>query len=168
MKTLPLTLVSLILLSSVLFSCSKEDDGIYFNENTEVINTTNVTYSAIETEILNLVNEHRTNMGLTSLISLNIISGVADGHTNYMIEVNQVNHDNFAQRSQALINEANAKSVGENVAYGFTTAQGVLNGWLNSEEHRKIIENPDYTHFGISTDSNSENRNYFTQIFIKQ
>lgn len=168
MKTLLLTLVSLILLSSVLFSCSKEDDGIYFNENTEVINTTNVTYSAIETEILNLVNEHRTNMGLTSLISLNIISGVADGHTSYMIEVNQVNHDNFAQRSQTLINEANAKSIGENVAYGFTTAQGVLNGWLNSEEHRKIIENPDYTHFGISTDSNNENKNYFTQIFIKK
>ncbi|WP_372793028.1 CAP domain-containing protein [Lutibacter sp.] len=168
MKTLLLTLVSLILLSSVLFSCSKEDDGIYFNENTEVINTTNVTYSTIETEILNLVNEHRTNMGLTSLISLNIISGVADGHTSYMIEVNQVNHDNFAQRSQTLINEANAKSIGENVAYGFTTAQGVLNGWLNSEEHRKIIENPDYTHFGISTDSNNENKNYFTQIFIKK
>ncbi len=168
MKTLTLNLVSLILLSSVLFSCSKEDDGIYFNENVEVINTTNVTYSAMETEILNLINEHRTNIGLNALKTLNIISGVADGHTNYMIEVNEVNHDNFSQRSQILINEANAKSVGENVAYGFTTAQGVVNGWLNSDAHKKIIENPEYTHFGISTNSNKENKNYFTQIFIKE
>jgi len=168
MKTLTLTLVSIVLLSSVLFSCSKEDDGIYFNENIETINTTNVTYSAIETEILNLVNEHRISINLSSLSTLNTVSGVADGHTNYMIAVDKVSHDNFSQRSQALINEVNAKSVGENVAYGYTTAQGVVNGWLNSEGHRKIIENPDYTHFGISSDANSENRNYFTQIFIKK
>lgn len=168
MKTLTPYLVSLILLSSVLFSCSKEDDGIYFSENVEVVNTTNVTYSAMETEILNLINEHRTSIGLNSLKTLNLISGVADGHTNYMIKVNAVNHDNFSQRSQTLIDEANAKSVGENVAYGFNTAQGVVNGWLNSESHRKIIENPGYTHFGISTNSNKENKNYFTQIFIKE
>lgn len=168
MKTLTLTLVSLILLSSVLFSCSKEDDGIYFNENIEEINITNVTYSAIETEILYLVNEHRISINLSSLSTLNTISGVADGHTNYMIVVDKVSHDNFSQRSQTLIKEVKAKSVGENVAYGYTTAQGVVNGWLNSEGHRKIIENPDYTHFGISTDANSANRNYFTQIFIKK
>ena len=100
MKTLTPYLVSLILLSSVLFSCSKEDDGIYFSENVEVVNTTNVTYSAMETEILNLINEHRTSIGLNSLKTLNLISGVADGHTNYMIKVNAVNHDNFSQRSQ--------------------------------------------------------------------
>jgi len=167
MKTLTLNLVSLILLSSVLFSCSKADNGIYFNKNIEVV-TTNVTYSAIETEILNLINEHRTSIGLNALKTLNLISGVADGHTNYMIEVNKVNHDNFPERSQTLINEANAKSVGENVAFGYNTAQGVVNAWLNSKEHKKIIENPDYTHFGISTNSNKENKNYFTQIFIKE
>ena len=168
MKTLTLNFISLILLSSVLFSCSPEDEGVYFNENSEVINTTNITYTAIETEILNLVNVHRTSIGLSTLSTLNIISGVADGHTNYMIEVGEVNHDNFSQRSQTLMDLVDAKSVGENVAYGFNSAQGVVNGWLNSVEHRKIIENPNYTHFGISTDANSENRNYFTQIFIKK
>jgi len=167
MKTLPLNLILLFLLSSILFSCSSEDDGIFFEESNETVNTDNVSYSVMETEILNLVNEHRNSIGLSSLNTLNIISGVADGHTNYMIKVGTVNHDNFPQRSQTLMDNANAKSVGENVAYGFNSAQGVVNGWLNSEEHKKIIENPNYTHFGISTDSNSTNRNYFTQIFIK-
>ena len=168
MKTLPLNLILLFLLSSILFSCSSEDDGIFFEESNETVNTDNVSYSVMETEILNLVNEHRNSIGLSSLNTLNIISGVADGHTNYMIKVGTVNHDNFQQRSQTLMDNANAKSVGENVAYGFNSAQGVVNGWLNSEEHKKIIENPNYTHFGISTDSNSTNRNYFTQIFIKR
>ena len=108
MKTLTLNFISLILLSSVLFSCSPEDEGVYFNENSEVINTTNITYTAIETEILNLVNVHRTSIGLSTLSTLNIISGVADGHTNYMIEVGEVNHDNFSQRSQTLMDLVDA------------------------------------------------------------
>ena len=99
---------------------------------------------------------------------LNIISGVADGHTDYMVKKGVVNHDNFNFRTETLTNKAGATSVGENVAFGFSSAQGVLNGWLNSEEHKKIIENENYTHFGISTESNSEGRNYFTQIFISK
>ncbi|AMC11706.1 hypothetical protein Lupro_10695 [Lutibacter profundi] len=167
MKPLALKLLSLVLLSSILFSCSKEDDGIYFNENSEIINA-NVSYTEIETEILNLINDYRVSEGLTSLKPLNIISGVADGHTKYMVEIGEVNHDNFNQRTQTLVENAGAISVGENVAYGFNSAQGVVNGWLNSDSHREIIENPNYTHFGISTESNNEGRNYFTQIFIKK
>jgi uncharacterized protein YkwD len=168
MKTLTLNLATIFLLSFVLFSCSAEEDGVYFNDTVEVVNTSDISYSSIESEILDLVNAHRSSIGLDTLSRMDIISGVADGHTNYMIEVGEVNHDNFSQRSQNLMDNAGAVSVGENVAYGFNTAQGVLNAWLNSPEHKAIIENPEYTHFGISTNANQENRNYFTQIFIKK
>lgn len=167
MKSVTPKLLSILLCTVFLFSCSQEDDGIYFNESSETINTS-VTYSEIETEILTLVNEYRESKGLSSLITLNIISGVADGHTNYMVTTGQVNHDNFNLRAQNLIDNAAAKSVSENVAYGYSTAQGVVNGWLNSDEHRKAIEDPKNTHFGISTESNSAGRNYFTQIFIQK
>ena len=85
-----------------------------------------------------------------------------------MIEKGELNHDNFSLRSQNLMDNAGAKSIGENVAYGFNSAEGVVRGWLNSPEHKAIIENSGYTHFGISTDANQEQRNYFTQIFIKK
>lgn len=167
MKTLaPLAII--VLLTSTLFSCSPEDDGIFFNETSEVINVAAVSYSTMETEILNLVNDHRNSIGLSTLNTLTIISGVADGHTEYMIEVGAVSHDNFSKRSQTLMSQADAITVGENVAYGFSSAQGVVSGWLNSSSHRKVIENPNYTHFGISTQVNNENRNYFTHIFIKK
>lgn len=167
MKTHAPKLFALLFLTTILFSCAKEEDGVYFNENSEVTNV-KVAYSAMESEIVSLVNAHRTSLGLNTLNTLNIVSGVADGHTDYMIEVGQVSHDNFAQRSQTLMNEAGAKSVGENVAYGYSTAEGVVKGWLNSDGHRKIIENPDYTHFGISMETGTDNRNYFTNIFIKK
>jgi uncharacterized protein YkwD len=167
MKPLTLKLSLLVFLNFVLFSCSKEDNGIYLNTSTEVINK-NVTYSKIESNILDLVNAHRSSIGLTTLTKMDLVSGVSDGHTKYMIETGQISHDNFDVRAQELMNNAGAKSVGENVAYGYTTAESVVKGWLNSPEHKAIIENPNYTHFGISTEANSEGRNFFTQMFIKK
>lgn len=167
MKPHILKLSLLVFLSFVLFSCSKEDDGIYLNETSEVVNK-NVTYSKIENDILDLVNAHRTSLGLSTLSKLNIVSGVADGHTEYMIETGKISHDNFDERAQELMDKAGAKSVAENVAYGYTTAESVVNGWLNSPEHKAIIENPNFTHFGISTEANNDGRNFFTQMFIKK
>ncbi|KKL61082.1 hypothetical protein LCGC14_2198850, partial [marine sediment metagenome] len=34
--------------------------------------------------------------------------------------------------------------------------------------HTVLMKEPDYTHFGISVEKNSEGRNYFTLIFIKK
>lgn len=167
MKTHAPKLFALLLLTTILFSCAKEEDGVYFNENSEVTNA-KVIYSPIESEIVSLINAHRTSLGLNALNTLNIISGVADGHTYYMIEAGAISHDNFAQRAQTLMSEAGAKTVGENVAYGFSTAEGVVKGWINSDGHRKVLENPDYTHFGISMETSADNRNYFTNIFIKK
>ena len=170
MKLFNLKLTAFLILSLILFSCSTEegDDDIYSEQSSEKVITENITYTTIEIEILNLVNAHRQSIGLSTLQSLDIISGVAEGHTNYMIETGEVSHDNFATRSEQLIKDAHAISVGENVGYGYGTAEGVVNGWLNSEGHRKIIENSDYTHFGISTELDSKGRNYFTQIFINK
>jgi len=168
MKSIAPKLLVCFFLSVLLFSCAKEDDGIYFNESNEELSSTPIEYSAIETEILDLVNNYRNGINLQSLNSLNVISSVADSHTEYMIEKGKISHDNFDQRAQTLMNKANAKTVAENVAYGYTSAESVVNGWLNSESHRSIIENPNFTHFGISTESNNEGRNYFTNIFIKK
>ena len=164
MKSLKINLLLFVFVCTLITSCSKEDDGIYFNE----INEVKVAYSGMELEILDLINIHREELGLKALINLNIISSVAMSHTTYMVETSLVNHNDFAERQQNLVEKANAKSVGENVAYGFNTSNGVVNGWLNSDAHRAIIENSDYTHFGISIEQNSEGKNYFTQIFIKQ
>ena len=166
LKKIPYYLIAISLLCTLLSSCTNDDDGIYFNENLEEINK-KVSYTEIEMDILTLVNEYRESKGLTALTPLNIISVVADGHTDYMIETGTINHTNFDQRVKAIKEYAGTIFVGENVAYGYNSAQGAVNGWLNSDAHRKIIEISSYTHFGISVKSNSEGRNYFTQIFIK-
>ncbi len=163
-----LKIIIFVLISFLTASCSKEDDGIYFNETDTNVPINKVSYSKMESDILNLVNAHRKSKNLSELIRLDIISSVAQGHTEYMITEGEASHDNFAQRSQNLIENAQAEKVGENVAYGFSSAQGVFNGWLKSTEHKKIIENSSYTHSGISIDNDSQRRNYFTHIFISK
>jgi uncharacterized protein YkwD len=167
MKTPTLSSLILVLFCTILFSCAVEDDGIYFDETSEV-DDTEIAYSDIEYEILKLVNKHRDSLGLSSLSIINFVSGVADGHTDYMIQNGAISHDNFGQRSQLIMENTNAKAVGENVAYGFSTAKDVVNGWLKSDGHRKIIESKKYTHCGISTICNKTGRNFFTHIFIKK
>ncbi|RXP55793.1 CAP domain-containing protein [Lutibacter sp. HS1-25] len=164
MKTLQINLVLVLLVCLFITSCSSEEDGIYFKQHVEVA----VEYSDIELEILDLVNDYRVSKGLGALDKMNIISDVAETHTNYMAKTGKVCHDNFSERHQKLVSNANAKIVGENVGYGFTTAEGVVNAWLKSDSHRELIEKPAYTHFGISTEKNIEGRNYFTQIFIER
>ena len=121
----------------------------------------------IEIEIMELINAHRITVGLPSLNDHNTVKAVAFTHTDYMIEVDNVSHDNFFQRKESLQANANASVVSENVAYGFSSAQSVVNAWLNSPSHKENIEG-DYTDFDISAEKNSEGKWYFTNIFIKR
>ena len=168
MKPLLYYLITTSLLCTILFSCSNDENDFYINEINKQVDTKNVIHTRNELEIVDLVNQFRKSINIPELQTLKIISGVADNHTRYMVESGQVSHDNFENRVQYLMDNASAKSVGENVAFGYNSTQSVFNGWLNSEEHRKVIENPIYTHVGISIEINSDGRNYFTQIFIKK
>lgn len=159
---LPFVLISFVF---VLFtSCSPSDDDIFVDK----INDIQKNYSEIDLEILNLVNDYRNSIGLNSLEIMNIISSVAETHTDYMVETGLVNHDFFLERQESLMKSAHAISVAENVAYGYKTAQEVVKAWLKSDSHREVIENHGFTHFGISSEKNNEGRLFYTQIFINR
>ena len=161
--------LGIIVVLSVLFSfCSKKENGIYFNNDEVVESIYNQDHSKIEVELFENINKHRNSIGQLELGFLNIVSTIANKHTNYMIDKNEVSHDNFNQRVAFLMSNAAARSVAENVACGFNSSQGVLTGWLNSEAHRDIIENTNFTHLGVSVETNIEGRNYFTLILIRK
>ena len=84
-----------------------------------------------------------------------------------MIVNDEVSHANFFQRKNNLMNQAGAISVAENVAYAFSTPESIVNAWLNSEEHKHVIE-VDYTDFDISAEKDEDGKWYYTNIFIKK
>ncbi|WP_166966258.1 CAP domain-containing protein [Yeosuana marina] len=164
MKSL-IKLPVLVLLAVLTFSCSTDnlDDNVAALNKTAVVPET----KTIETQILELINNHRLSMGLNPLEHMDIIKSQAYSHTEYMVEINEVNHDNFFQRSNYLKANAGAKYVSENVAYGYTKAESVVNAWLKSESHKENIEG-DFTNFDVSAEQNSDGDWFYTNIFIRK
>jgi len=161
-----LNLLTVFFFAILLLSCSTDtlDDDQNMSSNKEVVIPE---AKAIEIEILNLINQHRISIGLNALESVDLIKGQAYSHTGYMVEIDEVNHDYFYSRKAYLQANANAQEVSENVAYGYSSANSVVNAWLNSEGHRHNIEG-DFTHFEISAEKNQNDKWYFTNIFIKK
>lgn len=161
-----LLLITAVLLSTFLTSCSVEEDINTPEEyNSETIN---IEYTQMDYDIAELINEHRISKGLTELNILNRASKEAISHNTYMVKKGTPSHDFFYVRSENLKKEANAIAVSENVGYGFSTAKTLVKAWLKSEEHRKNLENPNFTDMGISSQQDENGRSYFTNIFVKR
>jgi uncharacterized protein YkwD len=151
-------------------SCSKDEgttSEINELEYTVDLNLAQETDWTMANEILELINAHRASIGLPSIIrDQQYASAYAVDHSQFMMEQGQISHANFNQRKNALKNRG-AKTVGENVAYGYDNAQSVVTAWLNSPSHRNIIEG-NYTHSGFGVLPYSNGTYYFTQLFYKQ
>ena len=161
LRKLPL----LVLFAILTYSCSTDS----VEDNVEAITADLVvpTTKTIEIEVLELINDHRLSLGLNALESMSVVKSVAYTHTDYMVDNEVVSHDNFYTRSTYLKNNAGAKKVSENVAYGYTSAQSVVNAWIRSEGHKATIEG-DFTNFEISAEQSKEGKWYYTNIFIKK
>ncbi len=125
----------------------------------------NYSYSAPEIQLMDLINTYRVSIGLNSLVKTNYISSKAEEHSNYMLTMNVLSHDNFSIRSQDIMKALGAKSVGENIGR-MSTPQDAFDAWLASPGHNANIEGS-YTNFGISIRVSSDGRKYYTNIFAK-
>ncbi|APU70301.1 MAG: CAP domain-containing protein [Bacteroidota bacterium] len=158
----------LIFCGVILTSCSKDSLSEDVTSYDQVV-TKKVAYDydAIEVEILEDINLYRKANGLAELQPLTEVSIEAESHNEYMIDQGTVSHDNFSQRASFLMQELGVRSVSENVAYGYRSADAVVKAWLKSKGHKENIE-ADNTHFGISVRQDADGRNYFTNIFVKK
>lgn len=151
-------------------SCSK--DEVITADTTELeqtidLNLAQETDWVMANEILDLINEHRATLDLPAIArDQQYASAYAVDHSQFMMEQGQISHANFNERKKALKSRG-AKTVGENVAYGYDNAASVVTAWLNSPSHKNIIEG-NYTHSGFGVLPYKNGTYYFTQLFYKQ
>lgn len=119
-----------------------------------------------EAEVVRLVNAIRRENGLGEL-SLNWeLSRVARYKSQDMADNFYFSHTSPTYGSPFQMIRAfglTYRTAGENIAYGYSTPQAVVNSWMNSEGHRKNILNPSYTQIGVGYVSQG---NHWTQMFI--
>ena len=83
-----------------------------------------------------------------------------------MISQGLISHDGFADRAE-ILNNNGALSVGENVAFGYEDGYDVVNAWINSPDHRDVLEG-NYTHVGLGIRKDVLGINYITLILIRK
>lgn len=130
--------------------------------------TTDPAVTAFEQEVIRLVNEIRVKNGLKSLTYDWQLGRVARFKSQDMKDNHYFSHNSpvYGSPYQMLRSFGiSYRSAGENIAKGYTTAQAVVNAWMNSTGHRANILNAGYTHIGVGYVSGG---NYWTQLFISR
>lgn len=159
-------LLSVLLALFLFTSCSKEDLSLQDEENNLVFQTSTNEQTELENQLLDLVNAHRTAMGLNALAFEGNSYYFAKEHNDHMIAKGKVSHDNFSKRAEAISKKTGAKNVAENVAHDYDTINQAMEAWLQSPKHRKNLEG-NYSHSAISIKANDQGELFFTHIFVR-
>ncbi len=123
--------------------------------------------SAIEIEILQLINKHRATLNLSPLSFHAPIQEASYQHSNNMAQGSvPFGHTGFSERANSLVQSLGGSAASENVAMGQRSAQEVVQSWLNSTQHRKNIEG-NFNLTGISVVKDKHGELVFTQLFLK-
>ena len=72
----------------------------------------------------------------------------------------------FHQDLSPILRDCGLRSVGENVAYGYSTGRTAVNqGWMRSEGHRRNILNPAFRLLGAGARQSADGTWYAAQVF---
>ncbi|MBD3581171.1 CAP domain-containing protein [Flavobacterium selenitireducens] len=166
MKTKLLKTALLCAFVLTLNSCSTDTDEPNAAAKPELV--VDYSYTELELQTAKLINDYRVSKGLNPLELINYVSVKSEEHNEYMIEHQVVNHDQFNERAQDIMQNVGAMKVNENIAYNYQQPIGAVTAWLNSPGHKANIEGS-FTHFGISvTVDQTSGKKYYTNIFIKK
>lgn len=123
--------------------------------------------TAIEKEVVRLVNIEREKAGLAPLAYSEELSRVARIKSQDMADKNYFSHtsptygDPFNMMRSFGIKY---RTAGENIAKGYSSAKSVVNGWMNSSGHRANILNPSFGKIGVGY-VKVNGTTYWTQLF---
>lgn len=122
------------------------------------------------TEVVALTNAHRATLGLGRLTPSESLTDAATWKAAHMAAYEYMSHDDPAPPvardwDQRIRDCGYSSGAGENIAYGYRTPAAVFQGWLDSDGHRRNIENPSYKVIGVGAAVNADGTPYWAQIF---
>jgi uncharacterized protein YkwD len=109
-----------------------------------------------EAQVLKLTNDERAKGGCGPLRTNSALTEAAEAHAADMVDRHYFAHDSLDGRSPFDRMKAAGYSGGamaENIAVGYQSPAAVVEGWMNSEGHRKNILNCTYKVIGIGYDA---------------
>ena len=121
-----------------------------------------------EKEVFNLINQQRTNNGLSALKEDNEVQRVARIKAEDMVTNNYFSHTSPTYGSPFDMLKSfkiSYKSAGENIA-GNSSNSAAVTAWMNSSGHRANILNSSFNYTGIGVVSSPKYGKIYVQMFI--
>lgn len=118
--------------------------------------------------MLQRINSERANAGVGALSTCGNLRTAAAAHSADQAAHTTMTHtgsdgSTMVQRAERA-GYLHWTNLGENVAYGYGSVDGVMVGWMSSPGHRANILSGDYTHLGVGRAGNG-GVDYWTQVF---
>ncbi len=113
-----------------------------------------------------LANAHRQRIGCGPLRWDPAAGAVAQAHAEDMVRRDFFSHTNPDGRGpfdRLRAAGVTYRGAAENIAFGYETATGVLEGWLRSDGHRRNLENCRYTHHGVGVQEGK-----WVEVFLRR
>jgi len=127
------------------------------------------TMSKEELALGEIINDYRISNGLKPLFYEMTHYGVSTKRVEYFVSKppdTTLSHEGFSKDISELYSMG--LHVAENIAFGYGTKEGVLEGWKRSYSHNKALLKPDWEFTGVSIKEDSNGRKYYCQIFGKR
>jgi uncharacterized protein YkwD len=121
--------------------------------------------SGATARVVEIVNNERSKAGCTPLTVNDKLTRAAQDHSKDMAEHRNMSHtgsDGSDPGERITQAGYNWSTYGENVAYGYTTPERVMEGWMSSPGHKRNILNCDFKEIGVGL---VRSGNYWTQDF---
>ncbi|WCD84366.1 hypothetical protein KPP03845_100688 [Streptomyces xanthophaeus] len=116
-------------------------------------------------EVVALVNKERAKAGCSALTVNAKLTAAALNHSKDMAAHSNMSHtgSDGSDPGQRITRAGYSWSTyGENVAYGYSTPEQVMTGWMNSPGHRENILNCSFKEIGVGL---AQPNSYWTQAF---
>ena len=123
-----------------------------------------------EAQLVALINAERTQRGLNAVSVSPLLMQEAEAHSQDMIDRNFVSHTNpDGQDPGDRLDSAGYDwlTYGENIGAGQTTAQDMLDGWMNSSGHRANLLNANFTEIGVGYVTGGRYGHYWTAVLAR-
>ena len=124
-------------------------------------------WSSTEKQVLQLHNQARATAGLGPLTGTNALGKAAAKRCTEIISKFSHTRPNGTSWSTVLQQfRISYRVAGENIAYGYSSANSVHTAWMNSSGHRANILRSSFKNAGVGQCTNSAGTQYWVVLFV--
>lgn len=120
--------------------------------------------SLSDEEILAAINAVRKANGAPPWRYNKSLETAARSQASLMAQKNTLSHDLGVSLRERVTAAGYLGAVGENVAKGYTSLQGAIEGWMDSSGHRGTLLNHRFTEFGLAVARGPGSKLYWAMI----